>query len=456
MTRQEILQEARALLILGLPMVGSQVATFSMQITNTVMLGWYSVEALAAMVLSVTIYFSLFVLAAAYAWAVLPMVAAAVANEDETEARRVTRMGFWICGIASLIAQPILWFSEPILLSFGQKPLIAEMASNYLIIMGPSLLPATGVMVLRSFLGALERTQVVLWVTVAAALINAGLNYALIFGNWGFPELGLIGAAWATLAVQSVSFVVLAIYAALLPALRRYELFVRFWRPDWSAFGTVFRLGWPIGISVVSEHGLFAATAVMMGWLGTITLAAHGIALEIIATFFMMHLGLSQAVTVRAGRFFGKADVDGLRRVTAATGIIAFSVLIPTIATCLLAGEWLVGLFLDWSDPDRPAIIAAGASLLVVAAFFQLADAGQVLVQGLLRGVQDTKVPMILASVAYWLVGIPTGYLLGIRLGFGGEGIWVGLIAGLVAAFIGLSLRFRRALRQAAPQALAV
>lgn len=447
MKRSDLLSEARALTILGLPMVGSQVAQFSMQIVNTLLLGRYSVEALAAMVLATTAYFSFFVICNCYAWAVLPLVSASVANDDDTEVRRATRMGFWLCMLASLISQPFFWFSETILIWLRQEPEIAAAAATYLKIAGPSLIPATGAMVLRSYLAALERTQFVLWVMVGGAVLNGVLNYALIFGRWGLPELGLTGAAWTTLVVYIGTFLILAVYAAVLPALKRYEIFVRFWRPDWEAFSTVFKLGWPIGISVLAEHGLFAATAVMMGWLGTIQLAAHGIALEIIATFFMVHLGLSQAVTVRAGRAFGKKNVEGLKLVTGATAILATAVLIPTILLCLFAGEWVVGLFLAADDPDRAAIILTGGGLLVIAAFFQVADSGQVLTQGLLRGVQDTRVPMILTAIAYWLIGVPAGYLIGIRAGYGAEGIWVGLIVGLIAAFIGLSLRFRRALR---------
>jgi MATE family multidrug resistance protein len=435
MQQGELLREARALMILGLPMIGSQVAQFSMHITNTMMLGRYSVESLAAATLGVTFFFIFFILCSAYAWAVMPMVAAANANGDDREVRRVTRMGFWLTTLAAVVVMPAFWFSVPILLALGQKPETAELAGVYLRVTGWSIFPATGVMMLRSYLGALERTQVVLWVTVGAAILNAFLNYAFIFGHWGAPELGLRGAAYVTAIVQGFSFLGLAVYVALHPAFRRHEIFVRFWRPDWGAFASVFRLGWPIGFTALAENGLFAATAFMMGWLGTTPLAAHGIALEIVAAFFMVHLGLSQAATVRAGRAHGRGDRAGLRVTAFSTYAVSLLVLIPTMALFLFGGGLLAGLFVAADDIARPEIIAAGTTLLAVAALFQFADAGQVLTLGLLRGVQDTRVPMVMAAVSYWGIGIPTGYALGFPMGYGGPGIWVGLVVGLAVAF---------------------
>ena len=449
----DILREARALLVLGLPLIGSQLAYFSMHITNTVMLGWYAVEALAAVVLGVTLYFTFFILCSAYAWAVMPMASAAAANGDDREVRRVTRMGFWLTMIASLLVMPGFWFSADLLSLLGQRPETAALAGTYLKITGWSIFPAMAVMVLRSYLAALERTQVVLWVTLGAAVLNAVLNWALIFGNWGAPELGAAGAAYTTVAVQVLTFLLLGTYVAFHPAFRRHAIFVRFWRADWGAFVSVFRLGWPIGFTSLAEHGLFAATAFMMGWVGTNALAAHGIALEIVAAFFMIHLGLSQAATVRAGRAAGLGDRAGLRLVAVATYAVSLLILLPTMALFLFGAEPLVGLFIALDDPARPAIIAAGAALLAVAAFFQMTDAGQVLALGLLRGVQDTKMPMLIASVSYWLVGVPTAYILGFPLGLGGPGIWMGLVVGLALAFSALLWRFwRRASGNALPR----
>ncbi|MCX7645522.1 MAG: MATE family efflux transporter [Rhodobacteraceae bacterium] len=444
-------REARALAVLGLPLIGGHLAQIAMHITDTVMLGWYSVEALAAVVLGATAFFVLFIVGSGFAWAVMPMVAAANASGADTEVRRATRMALWLSLAFGAAVMPALWFAGPLLRALGQDAGLAEAAQAYLRIAGWGIFPALVVMVLKSFLAALERTAVVFWATVAGAGLNALLNWVLIFGNWGAPELGITGAAIATLATQVLTLAICGLYAAAHPALGRYALFVRFWRPDWGAFGAVFRLGWPIGLTSLAESGLFAASALMMGWIGTRELAAHGIALEIVSAIFMVHLGLSNAATVRAGQAHGVGD-RAMLRLVALTGLgLVLGIALLTVALFLAAPGPLIGLFLDPADPARPEILAIGASLLAVAALFQLADAGQVMALGLLRGVQDTRVPMIHASVSYWLVGIPASYLLGFTLGWGGPGIWAGLALGLALAFGLLSLRFWRGPWRAVP-----
>jgi MATE family multidrug resistance protein len=206
----------------------------------------------------------------------------------------------------------------------------------------------------------------------------------------------------------------------------------------------VFRLGWPIGLTLLSESGLFMATMVMMGWLGPNSLAAHGIAIQICSATFMVHIGLSQAATVRAGRAWGLGDTANLRLAGFAALILSGVMVALTIAGFLLLPEVLVGAFLDPADPLRPEIIALGASLLAVAALFQLADAGQVMALGLLRGTQDTRVPMIYAVISYWLLGLPAAWVLGFPLGFGGEGVWAGLVVGLAFAAVLMMTRFWR------------
>jgi MATE family multidrug resistance protein len=297
-------------------------------------------------------------------------------------------------------------------------------------------------MVLKSYLSALERAQIVLWVTVAAVGVNVAVNHALIFGNWGMPELGIRGAAIASVAVQGVSALALIVYAAVVTP--EHALFQRLWRPDWEAFGAVFRLGWPIGMTNLAEVGLFGASSLMMGWLGTLALAAHGIALQITSAMFMVHLGLSNAATVRAGRALGRGDLPGLRRGGVVIIAVSTVVAVLTMLLFLIAPAPLVALFLSPDDPDRAAVIAIGIGLLAAAALFQLVDAAQVMALGLLRGVQDTRVPMVIAAVSYWVVGVPISYVLGFGLGFGGVGVWLGLAIGLAFAGVFMMWRFWR------------
>ena len=432
----------KAYLVLGLPLVGSHVAQMSITLIDTLMLGWYDVDALAAQVLAGTMFFVFFIFGSGFAWAVMPKVAQAEGANDERGARRTTRMGLWASIMFGMAVMPLFLWAEPVLLALGQTPELAAMGADYLAIAGWGIFPALMVMTLKSFLAALEKTQAVLWITVAAVFANALVNYALIFGNWGAPELGIVGAAWASLVVQGLSFVLIVAYAQI--ATPEHQLFVRFWRADWEAFGEVFRLGWPIGITSLAEVGLFAASSVMMGWLGTLPLAAHGIAMQVISLAFMVHLGLSNAATVRAGRAYGRGDISGLRH--GAYTVFAMSVVVAVVAVVifLTIPEVLLSAFLDPTDPDAPAVMAIGVGLMAAAALFQLVDAAQVMALGVLRGVQDTRVPMLIAGVAYWVIGVPASYVLGIILGYGGVGIWLGLALGLAVAAVLLIWRFLR------------
>ena len=438
-------QHLRAVTVLGLPLIGSHLAQFAVTLSDTVMLGWYDVEVLAAQVLGATLFFVLFIMGSGFAWAVMPMVAEAEAAGRTVDVRRVTRMALWLSTVFALLCMPLFWWSGPVLLALGQDPLLAQGAQDYLRIAGWGIFPALGVMVLKSYLAAQERTQVVLWATVTAAGVNVLGNYALIFGNWGAPEMGLRGAAVASILVQIVSALFLIVYTVRVTP--EHAVFARFWRADWPAFGKVFRLGWPIGMTNLAEVGLFAAASIMMGWLGTLPLAAHGIALQIASATFMVHLGLSNVATIRAGRALGRGDLAGLRMGGKVVIAVSMAMVAGTMVLFLSVPQVLMGAFLGPDDPDRAAVIAIGIGLLAAAAVFQMADAGQVMALGLLRGVQDTRVPMVIAALSYWGVGVPMSWVLGFRLEMGGVGIWIGLAIGLALAGAFLMHRFwRRAL----------
>lgn len=430
----------RAVTALGLPLMIGHLGQSAIQLTDTIMLGWYSVGALAAAVLSATLFYTLFTIGAGVAWAVLPLVAEAAARDDQQRIRRVTRMGLWLSTGFGVLMLPFLIWSEPILLALGQPPQVAADAQDYLRIAGWGMFPALGVMVLKSYVAALERAQVVLWVTIAAAVVNGVVNYLLIFGHFGFPEMGLAGAAIASVTVHVLSLILLALYAVWTRP--QDALFQRVWRPDPATLREVFRLGWPIGLTNLSESGLFSATAIMMGWLGTIPLAAHGIAIQVTSATFMFHMGLSNAATVRAGRALGRNDLSGLALGGWAALAVSLIFAVLTMALFLSVPGPLIGAFVDPDEPARATIIATGIGLLAMAALFQLADGVQVTVLGLLRGVQDTRVPMWLAAVSYWVVGMPVSYGVGIVAGWDGIGIWIGLITGLSVAAALLMARF--------------
>ncbi|MBO9400771.1 MATE family efflux transporter [Shimia sp. R9_3] len=432
----------RALARLGLPLIGGHVAQFAIGLTDTIMLGWYSVEALASVVLGHTFFFVIFILGSGFAIAVMPLVAEADAEGNEAALRRITRMGLWLSVTYGLVVLPLFFLSGALLLGLQQGPEVADLAQAYLRIAGFGLMPALLVMVLKSYLAALEHTRVVFWVTVVAVPVNALVNYGLIFGNWGLPELGVRGAAIASIIVQFVSLLGVILYAVR--ALPQHELFARIWRPDWDVFAQVFKLGLPIGLTNLAEVGLFSASSVMMGWLGTVALAAHGIALQLASLAFMLHLGLSNAATVRVGNAMGRKDADHMARGSLVAIVMSLAVSLITVAVFLAFPQQLLGMFIDPEEPQRVAILATGVSLLYVAALFQVVDGAQVMALGLLRGVQDTRGPMVIAAISYWLLGVTCAYVLGFKAELGGVGVWLGLVLGLTAAAVLLMYRFWR------------
>ncbi|WP_296427519.1 MATE family efflux transporter [Yoonia sp.] len=430
----------RAILRLGMPLILSNLAQFAIHMTDTIMLGWYDVTALAASTIATTLFFVIFIVGAGFAQAVTPMVAAAVEDGDDVQVRRVARMGLWLSIIYGLaVTVPFFW-AEEILVAMGQDADVAALAHIYLQIVIWQMIPALMVMTLKSFLAALEHTAIILWSTIGAAIMNVVVNYALIFGNLGAPEMGIKGAAIASLSVTAVTLLLIAVY--IVRRLPQFELFKNFWRSDTEIMARVFALGWPIGLTSLAEGGLFSASAVMMGWIGPIELAAHGIAIQLASLTFMVHIGFSQAATVRAGRALGRRDEVLLRRggVTAIGLSALFAIVTSTVF--LAIPETLVALFIDPAEPERARLLQVGASLVMIAALFQIVDAAQVMVLGLLRGVQDTTVPMIMATFSYWVVGMPASYMLAFWLDMGGVGLWLGLVVGLSLAAVLLMLRF--------------
>ena len=431
---------ARAITVMGLPLVGGHLGQIAIGVSDTVMAGWYSVEALAAVTLASTYFFVLLIFGSGFAWGVMPLVAAFDAEGDEVGLRRATRMGMWLSMGFAVLALPLMIWSRPIMALMGQDQALADMVDGYLFIAAWGIFPALMVMVLKSYLAALERTQVVLWITLLAGVANVLANYAFIFGNWGAPELGVRGAAIASVTSHSVSLVAVVIY--VLWKMPQHQMFVRLWRPDFEMLARVFRLGLPIGFTGLSEVGLFAASAVMMGWLGTVALAAHGIALQLASITFMVHLGISNVATIRAGNAYGRRDPAHLARGAITATVMSALVAVLTIFVFVMWPEPLINLFMQRDEPARDQILVIGVGLLAMASLFQLVDGAQAVALGILRGVQDTTVPMLLAGFSYWIVGMPASYLLGFVFDLEGVGVWLGLVFGLVVAAILLNARF--------------
>ena len=432
----------RATLALGVPLIGAQLAQMAIGVTDTVMIGWLGAPELAAAVLGAQAFFLFLIFGMGFTLAVMPLAAQAHGRDDVRGVRRSVRMGMWVVLFYSAIVMVPLWMTESILLALGQPAETAALAGDYMRVAQWAMAPSLMIMTFRSYLSALERAQVVLWATVAGTVANAFLNYMFIFGNFGAPRLEVVGAAVASVGTATVTFVLLTLYTVTRSDLKRYQLLVRFWRPDWQAFFEVLRLGWPISATILAETSLFAASSVMIGWIGTIELAAHGIALQLASIAFMFPLGLSGAATVRVGNAYGRKDWVGLGRAGSVSIVLAVAVTLSLAAVFWTFPEALIGLYLDEDNPDAAAVLRHAVPLLIVAAAFQTVDGLQAIGAGLLRGLKDTKVPMVFAVFSYWAVGMTAAYLLAFYWNLGAVGVWWGLAVGLLLAAILMNWRF--------------
>ncbi|MBP0617676.1 MATE family efflux transporter [Jiella mangrovi] len=438
------LAHAGATVNLALPLIGVQLAQVTMNVTDTVMVGWLGAAELAATVLATQAFFLFFIFGSGFAHAAVPLAAGAQGRGDIRGVRRSIRMSVWVLAIYGALTLIPLTFLEPILLALDQKPETARLAGAYMALGQWSMFPALLILSLRAYLTVVNRAYLMLTVIVAGALANAGFNWVFIFGHLGAPALGIVGAAMATLLSNLLMAALLVGYTVLAPALTRYELYQRAWRPDWPAFFEVLRLGLPISATIIAEVSLFATSSIMMGWLGTIPLAAHGIALQIASVSFMIPLGLASAATVRVGLAFGQKDRIALGRAGNVAIGIGGAIALSAAILFWLMPDRLISLYLDADNPNSADVLATAVPLLLVAAVFQLADSLQAVGAGVLRGMKDTRVPMVIALVSYWAVGMPVAYVLAFPLGLGGPGIWWGLASGLAAAAALMNWRYVR------------
>ncbi|WP_111562833.1 MATE family efflux transporter [Rhizobium sp.] len=432
----------RATLALGVPLIGAQLAQLGINTTDVMIVGRLGAEHLAAMVLAGQFLFTILVFGSGFSIAVIPMVAQAYGRGDVVSVRRSLRMGLWVVLVFWVLMLPAFFNSEHILLAAGQKPEVAALAHSYIVIGQFAVLPGLLYNVLRALVSAIGKAAVILNVTIAMLVLNAVFAYALVLGHFGLPAMGLRGAAIVSVLVQTAGFFFILAYVQSRPETRRYEILVRFWRPDWKAFFEVVRLGLPISVTILAEVSLFTMASLLMGRIGTIELAAHGIALQWASIAFMIPLGLSQAATVRVGVAHGQGDRVALVR--AAVSVSVLACVISAIGGLLFAimPGFFAGWFLDTHSAEAPQVLEYAGPLIVIAGLFQLVDGLQAIANGLLRGLKDARVPMILALIAYWPIGFFLAWALAFPLGLGGIGIWLGFLIGLFTAALMLCARF--------------
>lgn len=426
--------EFRATLALAWPLILSNLTMALIQATDVVLMGWLGPHELAASALGLNLCMSMTIFCMGLVIAAAPMMAADLGRRFNAvrEVRRWFRQSVWVACVAVVPAWAVLWNTDAVLFALGQDAALAETAGTFMSGYMWSMLPFLIFQSLRGFVSALERPGWIFAISVGGVALNALLGWALIFGHFGLPALGILGGGVTTTIVWWIMAIGLGLVAVRHKAFRRFHIFGHFWRSDWPRFGRITRLGLPIALTLWSEGAVFAAAVGLMGLISEASVAAHAVALQLAALSFMVPLGLGQAATVRVGLGYGRKDPEALRR----AGWTAF-MLGTGFMTCMAILMWtfphqLIELFLAPTAANAPVIDLA-VSFLAVAAAFQIFDGAQVVGAGMLRGLQDTRWPMMFAILGYWVVGIGAGSFFAFRLEWHGVGVWVGLAGGLAA-----------------------
>ena len=422
-------RESRATLVLALPLIAGQLSQMLMGVADTIMVGRLGVVPLGAATFANTVLVVPFVLGIGLLTSVSVRVSQASGANRPADAEEALRHGTWLAlGFGVLIALA-MWFSLPALSLLGQPPEVVALTPDYLLICAVSLIPALLSMAWKNHADALNHPWPPFWIMLGGVGLNVLLNWLWIWGHWGFPALGLEGAGWATLAARTASAIVMFVW------LTRSQ-YIRAWTPPrWFApcrrvaFLSLLAIGFPVSLQLLTEVGAFAASALLIGTLGAVPLAAHQVAITCAATTFMVPLGLAMAITVRVGEIVGADERPRLHRVLLGGWLYATGVMLLSTLAFLFFGRNIAAQFVN-----DIGVVDIAARLLIVGGIFQLFDGLQIISGNALRGVNDVRVPAWIAFIAYWLIALPCGAALGLWQGHGAMGMWIGLAAGLAVA----------------------
>ena len=429
--------ELRATLALAWPLILANVTQQAIQATDVLLMGRLGATQLAAATLALNLTFTFNLLLFGLITASSPMMATALGRRSNAvrDVRRTFRAGLWLLIFTLPPYWLLLWHCGAIMRAFGQSAELAGQGQTFLRAYMWCAAPWLLFQLLRNFVAALERPRIVLWLSVGGIALNALLSWSLIFGHFGLPALGLIGGGLGSTLTWLALCGALIFYVGRERQFRRFHLFGRFWRFDREQVAALVKLGWPIGITMALEMGVFALAAYFMGWIGAPAVAAHAVALQIAALTFMVPLGLGQAATVRVGLAIGRSDRNGITRAGWTSWAVGVGFMAAMALLIWAIPRPLVTLFLT-DVPANVLTIGLAVAFLKVAAAFQLVDGAQVIGAGMLRGLHDTRWPLLFALFGYWIVGLGIGAWLAFNRDWQGVGIWIGLASGLAAVAV--------------------
>jgi multidrug resistance protein, MATE family len=441
MTTRNIRSELREFLHLAIPLASAQLAQAATGFVDTLMMGWLGTATLAAGGLAATTFMAVSVVGTGLVLGMTPVVAAAHGSGELKQVSRWSQQGLWFSLLVALPLMGLTGLLPNLMLSLGQQPEMVAIGRSYLQVVLWGLWPALFFALFKSTIGTVANPRIVTVIVVSGLALNAVGNYILAFGKLGFPAMGLVGLAIATVASHWFMALSSIVYALVW---RRTDRLLGWVAPDWELLQHLYRLGWPLSVSFGLEVGLFTIVTYLIGTFGPEALAAHQMVFQTIVVIFMVPLGMSLATTVRVGQYFGRGDRQGLRRATH-LAMVASSIFMMVMSFGLLLWpQRVLGLYLDLENPDNLGTIALGIPLLRIAAIAQIADGLQTTIAGALRGLQDTRTPMLLGFVAFWGVGLQLGYWLGLGWKWGPIGLWIGQSLGVLAAALLFYWQFHR------------
>jgi MATE family multidrug resistance protein len=429
--------ELRATLALAWPLILANLTQQLIQATDILLMGRLGAAQLAAATLALNLTFTFNLLLLGIVTASSPMMATALGKRSNAvrDVRRTFRAGLWVLIFGLPPYWLLLWHVGTVMRAFGEPAELAAQGQTFLRAYMWSTAPWLVFQLLRNFVSALERPRIILWLSIAGIGLNALLSWSLIFGHLGLPALGLVGGGLGSALTWLIMCGALVAFTSVDRQFRRFHLFGRFWRFDAQRTITLVKLGWPIGLTMALEMGVFALAAYFMGWIGAPAVAAHAVALQLAALTFMVPLGLGQAATVRVGLALGRRDAAGISRAGWTAWVIGVGFMASMALVMWSFPRQLITLFLK-DVPANAVVIGLAVSFLRVAAAFQLVDGAQVIGAGMLRGLHDTRWPLLFALVGYWVIGLGIGAWLAFAADWKGLGIWVGLASGLAAVAV--------------------
>lgn len=435
-----LITQAKKTLYLAFPIIIGEVAQLSLGLIDSAMVGAVSYKQLAASALVFSVINIPFVFGIGITISVSQLVSMSHGQNDKKLVSHYLFNGFWLSAIAAVLIAILVELSLPLLFHLDQDPEVAMLAAPYLRIMGWGVIPMLLFMSLKQFTDGLEFTKTAMIMSILAIPVKVFLNWLIIFGNWGFPRWELYGAGVATLITRILLFL------GLLWVILRHSLFRRYiiigkraWIFRWRSIRQLLYIGIPSGFQIAMEAGAFALSSILVGTLGAVALAAHQIALSLASFTFMISIGLSQAASIRTSSGFGRRDQPLIGRIGRSTLYVGW--IYGGLCALLF---FLFRNHLPYIFNDNPEVVSLATVLIILGALFQISDSSQAITAGLLRGIKDVKVPTVFIGIAYWIIGLPMGYLLSFKAGLGASGIWIGFIIGLTFSAIFLFFRFSK------------